>query len=77
MFIQIEGEQFSWRDQCPTCTSFYSDYHPKYKQFEYFYGELTDILAATDLVITRGGSNAIFEFLALNTPMLIIPLGLN
>jgi UDP-N-acetylglucosamine--N-acetylmuramyl-(pentapeptide) pyrophosphoryl-undecaprenol N-acetylglucosamine transferase len=50
---------------------------PRYKQFEYVYDELSDILAATDIVITRGGSNAIFEFLALNLPMLIIPLGLN
>jgi UDP-N-acetylglucosamine--N-acetylmuramyl-(pentapeptide) pyrophosphoryl-undecaprenol N-acetylglucosamine transferase len=49
----------------------------KYKQFEYVYDELSDILAATDIVLTRGGSNAIFEFLALNIPMLIIPLGLN
>jgi len=31
---------------------------------------------AADLVITRGGANAIFEFLALNIPMLIIPLSL-
>lgn len=45
-----------------------------YKQFEYIYDELPDILAATDTVITRGGSNAIFEFLALKIPMLIIPL---
>jgi UDP-N-acetylglucosamine--N-acetylmuramyl-(pentapeptide) pyrophosphoryl-undecaprenol N-acetylglucosamine transferase len=51
--------------------------HFKYKQFEYVHEELSDILAATDTVITRGGSNAIFEFLALNIPMLIIPLGLN
>jgi UDP-N-acetylglucosamine--N-acetylmuramyl-(pentapeptide) pyrophosphoryl-undecaprenol N-acetylglucosamine transferase len=49
---------------------------PGYKQFEYVHEELPDILAATDLVITRGGSNAIFEFLALNIPMLIIPLSL-
>ncbi|HLO12551.1 MAG TPA: glycosyltransferase, partial [Pseudoneobacillus sp.] len=45
-----------------------------YKQFEYIHDELPDILAATDTVITRGGSNAIFEFLALKIPMLIIPL---
>ncbi|MED1471232.1 undecaprenyldiphospho-muramoylpentapeptide beta-N-acetylglucosaminyltransferase [Bacillus salipaludis] len=49
---------------------------PGYKQFEYIHDELPDILAATDLVITRGGSNSIFEFLALKIPMLIIPLGL-
>jgi UDP-N-acetylglucosamine--N-acetylmuramyl-(pentapeptide) pyrophosphoryl-undecaprenol N-acetylglucosamine transferase len=45
-----------------------------YKQFEYVHDELPDILAATNTVITRGGSNAIFEFLALKIPMLIIPL---
>ena len=45
-----------------------------YKQYEYVYGELADILATTDFVITRGGSNSIFEFLALHIPMLIIPL---
>ncbi|GHI01148.1 undecaprenyldiphospho-muramoylpentapeptide beta-N-acetylglucosaminyltransferase [Neobacillus kokaensis] len=47
-----------------------------YKQFEYVHEELPDILAATEFVITRGGSNAIFEFLALKIPMLIIPLSL-
>ncbi|MGE8202983.1 undecaprenyldiphospho-muramoylpentapeptide beta-N-acetylglucosaminyltransferase [Heyndrickxia sp. NPDC080065] len=47
---------------------------PGYKQFEYINEELPDILAATNMVITRGGSNAIFEFLALQIPMLIIPL---
>ncbi|QQZ08635.1 undecaprenyldiphospho-muramoylpentapeptide beta-N-acetylglucosaminyltransferase [Heyndrickxia vini] len=47
---------------------------PGYKQFEYINEELPDILAATDIVITRGGSNAIFEFLALKIPMVIIPL---
>ncbi|MBM7703879.1 undecaprenyldiphospho-muramoylpentapeptide beta-N-acetylglucosaminyltransferase [Metabacillus iocasae] len=45
-----------------------------YKQLEYVHDELSDVLAATDYVITRGGSNAIFEFLALHKPMLIIPL---
>ncbi len=45
-----------------------------YKQFEYIHEELPHILAATHCVITRGGSNALFEFLALNMPMLIIPL---
>jgi UDP-N-acetylglucosamine--N-acetylmuramyl-(pentapeptide) pyrophosphoryl-undecaprenol N-acetylglucosamine transferase len=46
----------------------------RYKQFEYIHNELPDILAATDTVLTRGGSNAIFEFLALKIPMIIIPL---
>ncbi|WP_059170408.1 undecaprenyldiphospho-muramoylpentapeptide beta-N-acetylglucosaminyltransferase [Bacillus sp. FJAT-27445] len=49
---------------------------PGYRQFEYIHDELPDILAATDIVITRGGSNSIFEFLALEIPMVIIPLTL-
>lgn len=48
-----------------------------YKQFEYVHDELPHYLAATDFVITRGGSNSIFEFLALKIPMLIIPLTKN
>lgn len=48
----------------------------RYRQFEYVHDELADMLATTDFVITRGGSNAIFEFLALKIPMLIIPLTL-
>ncbi|MBY7142996.1 undecaprenyldiphospho-muramoylpentapeptide beta-N-acetylglucosaminyltransferase [Virgibacillus sp. NKC19-3] len=45
-----------------------------YVQFEYVNEELKDIFAATDLVLSRAGSNAIFEFLALRIPMLLIPL---
>ncbi|MGE7712916.1 UDP-N-acetylglucosamine-N-acetylmuramylpentapeptide N-acetylglucosamine transferase [Priestia megaterium] len=45
-----------------------------YRQLEYVNEQLPDVLAATDYVITRGGSNAIFEFLALHKPMMIIPL---
>lgn len=48
-----------------------------YKQFEYVFEELPHYLAATEFVITRGGSNSIFEFLALKIPMLIIPLTKN
>ncbi|PEJ57268.1 undecaprenyldiphospho-muramoylpentapeptide beta-N-acetylglucosaminyltransferase [Bacillus sp. AFS002410] len=49
----------------------------RYKQFEYVHDELADLLAASQMIITRGGSNAIFEFLALHKPMLIIPLTKN
>ncbi|MBS3680599.1 undecaprenyldiphospho-muramoylpentapeptide beta-N-acetylglucosaminyltransferase [Ornithinibacillus massiliensis] len=45
-----------------------------YIQFEYVNKELKDIFAATDFVLSRAGSNAIFEFLALRIPMLLIPL---
>ena len=36
--------------------------------------ELPDVLALTDLVISRAGSTSIFEFLGLEKPMLLIPL---
>lgn len=45
-----------------------------YKQFEYVNEKLKDLFAATDFVLSRAGSNAIFEFLALQKPMLLIPL---
>ncbi|MCA0757808.1 undecaprenyldiphospho-muramoylpentapeptide beta-N-acetylglucosaminyltransferase [Paenibacillus sp. N4] len=45
-----------------------------YKQFEYVNEELPDVLAMTDIVVSRAGSNSIYEFLALKKPMLLIPL---
>lgn len=48
-----------------------------YCQFEYVSDELKDIFAITDLVLSRAGANAIFEFLALRIPMLLIPLSLS
>lgn len=48
-----------------------------YIQFEYISEELPDLFAMADMVVSRAGSNAICEFLALHKPMLLIPLGLN
>jgi UDP-N-acetylglucosamine--N-acetylmuramyl-(pentapeptide) pyrophosphoryl-undecaprenol N-acetylglucosamine transferase len=45
-----------------------------YKQFEYVTTELPDLLYAADFIVSRAGSNSIFEFLALHKPMLLIPL---
>lgn len=45
-----------------------------YKQFEYVTTELADLLYASDYIISRAGSNSIFEFLALYKPMMLIPL---
>lgn len=45
-----------------------------YTQFAYINEELKDIFAITDFVVSRAGANAIFEFLALRIPMLLIPL---
>ena len=49
-------------------------YAPSYIQFEFISDELPDALALADLIISRAGSNAIHEFLALHKPMLLIPL---
>lgn len=45
-----------------------------YIQFDYVGEELPDLLAAADLIISRAGSNAIFEFQALAKPNILVPL---
>lgn len=45
-----------------------------YAQFEYLKGELKDVMAMSDIVISRAGANAICELLSLNKPNLLIPL---
>lgn len=53
------------------------DSHPGYKQFEYISDGLPDIMAMTDLVVSRAGANSIYEFLVLKKPTLLIPLPLS
>lgn len=48
-----------------------------YVQYEFVKEDLTDLLAIADTVISRAGSNAIYEFLTLRIPMLLVPLGLD
>lgn len=48
-----------------------------YKQFEFAGDELADLLAISDIVLSRSGSNAIFELLLAKKPMILIPLGLD
>ena len=45
-----------------------------YVQFEYIKKELSDLLDAADIVISRAGANAICELLALKKPNILIPL---
>ncbi|SHF06394.1 UDP-N-acetylglucosamine-N-acetylmuramylpentapeptide N-acetylglucosamine transferase [Seinonella peptonophila] len=45
-----------------------------YRQYEYVNEELPDLLHLADVIVSRAGSNAIFEFLSLRKPMLLIPL---
>lgn len=47
-----------------------------YAQFEYVNEDLKHLFSITDYVISRAGANAIFELLALQIPMLLIPLSL-
>lgn len=46
-----------------------------YYQTEYAGEELNHLFKITNYVISRAGSNAIFEFLALKKPMILVPLG--
>ncbi|KOA20462.1 N-acetylglucosamine transferase [Clostridium homopropionicum DSM 5847] len=46
----------------------------RYKQFEYVKDELTHLMAAADIFISRAGANVIFELLALKKPSVLIPL---
>jgi UDP-N-acetylglucosamine--N-acetylmuramyl-(pentapeptide) pyrophosphoryl-undecaprenol N-acetylglucosamine transferase len=48
-----------------------------YRQYEFIGAELPDVFAATDLIVSRAGANAVFEFLALSKPALLIPLPLS
>ncbi len=45
-----------------------------YVQFEYIKKELSDLMDAADVVISRAGANAICELLALQKPSILIPL---
>ncbi len=45
-----------------------------YRQFEFLGDELPDILAASELVLSRAGANALFELLLLRKPNLLVPL---
>lgn len=45
-----------------------------YVQFEYIHDELSDLMATSDIFISRAGANAICEILALRKPNILIPL---
>lgn len=51
--------------------------HSDYKQFEFVKEELPHLYAITDTIVSRAGANAIFEFLNLRKPMILVPLGLD
>ena len=47
---------------------------PGYTQFEYVDAGWGDIIAAADLVVSRAGAGALYEWLALGKPNLLVPL---
>lgn len=49
-------------------------HHPQYRQFEFVDKDLKDFMAAADVVVSRSGSNAIFELWSLAKPMVLVPL---
>lgn len=45
-----------------------------YCQLEYANEELADLFAASDLIVSRAGANALYEILALEKPHILVPL---
>ena len=76
------------RDALPTLTTQFQIIHlcgkdkrseahatvPGYFQLEYANEPLADLLAASDVVVSRSGANALYELLALSKPHVLIPL---
>ncbi|HBU12130.1 MAG TPA: undecaprenyldiphospho-muramoylpentapeptide beta-N-acetylglucosaminyltransferase [Clostridiales bacterium] len=48
-----------------------------YRQYEYLGEELANVFAATDMALSRAGANAVFEYLSLCIPSLLVPLPLS
>ncbi|MDX2345733.1 MAG: undecaprenyldiphospho-muramoylpentapeptide beta-N-acetylglucosaminyltransferase [Legionella sp.] len=48
--------------------------HPDYYQLEYASDNLPDLFAASDIVLSRAGANALYEILALAKPHVLVPL---
>ncbi len=48
--------------------------HPKYLGMDFIKEDFPDFLAAADLVVSRAGAGAIWEFAALGKPTILIPL---
>ncbi|MDF1677514.1 MAG: undecaprenyldiphospho-muramoylpentapeptide beta-N-acetylglucosaminyltransferase [Legionellaceae bacterium] len=48
--------------------------HPDYYQLEYATDELPDLFAASNVVLSRAGANALYEILALAKPHVLVPL---
>lgn len=45
-----------------------------YKPYEFIYGEMPDVLAAADVILSRAGANSLWECAVLGKPLVLIPL---
>lgn len=50
------------------------DNNPEYYQCEYASEAMADLLAASDVIVSRAGANTLYEILALKKPHVLIPL---
>lgn len=48
--------------------------NPFYKPYPFIYSQMPDVIAASDVVISRAGANSIWECSVLGKPMVLIPL---
>lgn len=49
-------------------------YSSSYKPYQFIYSEMPDVLAASDIILSRAGANSIWEAAVLYKPLLLIPL---
>lgn len=49
-------------------------YGENYKPYQFIYGEMPDVLACADVVLSRAGANSIWETAVLLKPMVLVPL---
>lgn len=54
--------------------SFEKKYEGSYKPYNFIYQEMPDVLAATDVILSRAGANSIWEAAVLLKPMVLVPL---
>jgi UDP-N-acetylglucosamine--N-acetylmuramyl-(pentapeptide) pyrophosphoryl-undecaprenol N-acetylglucosamine transferase len=47
---------------------------PGYRQYAFFGDEMGDVIAASDLIVSRAGAGALYEFGCLSKPSILIPL---
>ncbi|MCI1208687.1 MAG: UDP-N-acetylglucosamine--N-acetylmuramyl-(pentapeptide) pyrophosphoryl-undecaprenol N-acetylglucosamine transferase [Treponema sp.] len=56
----------------PVVSAYVSD--GSYRPYPFIYGEMPDVIAGSDIVMSRAGANSLWECAVLGKPMLLIPL---